>query len=80
MARDRSHPRSATALALWNLRWPAVYLCGPVVGVLLVHLLFGLPGALWLLAGVFFLFSLLLFGILLRGETRRIRTAALRHR
>lgn len=80
MAPDRSRPHSATTLALWNLRWPAVYLCGPVVGVLLVHLWFGLPGGLWLLAGVFFLFSLLLFGILLRGETRRLRAAAMRHR
>lgn len=42
----------------------------PVVGVLLVHQLFGLPDTLRLLAGVFFL-----FGILLRVKRQRIRAA-----
>lgn len=74
----RSAP--AGARALWNLRWPAAYLCGPVIGVLLVNLLFGLPSRLWLLAGGFFIFSLLLFGILLRGEIRRLRATTTRHR
>ena len=64
---------SAGAQALWNLRWPAVYLCGPVLGVLLINLWFGLPGKLWPLAAAFFAFSLVLFGILLRGELRRVR-------
>lgn len=74
----RSAP--AGAQALWNLRWPAVYLCGPLVGVLMIDLFFGLPGRLWLLAGGFFMFSLLLFGILMRGETRRLRAATARQR
>lgn len=69
----------AGAQALWNLRWPALYLCGPVLGVLLVNLWFGLPGKLWPMAGGFLIFSLVLFGILIRGETRRVR-GKMRHR
>lgn len=79
---QRGSVRSASAgtQALWNLRWPALYLCGPLVGVVLVDVFFGLPGRLWLLAGGFFMFSLLLFGILMRGETRRLRAATARQR
>lgn len=79
MERASKRGTPVSAQALWNMRWPALYLCGPVVGLLLIDLLFGLPGRLWLLAAGFFLFSLLLFGILIRGETRRLR-AAPRHR
>lgn len=61
------------------MRWAGLYLCGPVVGLLMVDMLLGLPGRLWLLAALFFTFSLVLFGILIRGETRRIQGAA-RHR
>lgn len=73
MRRDSPRPLSVRTQALWNMRWPAVYLCGPVAGLLLIDLFFGLPGKLWLLAAGFFIFSLMLFGILLRGETQRLR-------
>lgn len=65
---------SARVQALWNMRWPAAILCGPMLGVLLVALWFGLPDRLWPLAGGFFLFSLVLFGILVRGEIQRVRS------
>lgn len=61
--------------AAWNMRWPAVFLCGPVLGVLMIESFFGLPRQLWLPAVGFFVFSLALFGILVRGEIRRIRHA-----
>lgn len=65
---------SAGAQSLWNLRWPAVYLCGPVLGVLLINLWFGLPSKLWFVAALFFVFSLLLFGVLMRAEIRQVRS------
>ena len=58
--------------AIWNLRLLGLFLLGPVVGVLLVNAIFGLPGALRLLAGAMFLFSLALFAVLVRGERRRL--------
>ena len=58
--------------AVWNLRLLGLFLLGPVLGVLLVDAIFGLPGALRLLAGCMFLFSLALFAILVRGECRRL--------
>ena len=64
----------AGAQALWNLRWPAVYLSGPVLGVLLINLWFGLPNQLWFVAAIFFVFSLVLFGVLIRAEIRQVRS------
>jgi hypothetical protein len=60
-------------VALWHMRWPAVYICGPVVGLVLVNLFFGLPDHLWFLAAGFFGFSAILYAILVRGEIRRLR-------
>lgn len=62
--------------AIWHMRVPALFICGPVLGVLMIESFFGLPRHLWYLAAGFFLFSLVLFGILVRGEIRRIRRAA----
>lgn len=64
---------SVGAQALWNLRWPAVYVCGPVLGVLLINLWFGLPDELWFVAAILFVFSLMLFGVLLRAEICQVR-------
>lgn len=61
------------AVALWHMRWPAVFICGPVLGLVMVNTFFGLPGPLWLVAAGYFLFSLMLFTILVRGEVRRLR-------
>lgn len=68
--------QQALVQALWNMRWPAVFICGPLLGVIMIELLFGLPQHLWLPAAGFFIFSLVLFSILVRGELRRIRHTA----
>lgn len=59
--------------ALWNMRLPALIICGPLLGLVMLDLFYGLPGKLWLLAGGFFVFSLFLFAILVRGEIHRLR-------
>lgn len=59
--------------ALWHMRWPAVFVCGPVLGLLMVNLFFGLPGHLWFLGAGFFAFSVILLFILVRGEVQRLR-------
>lgn len=69
----RPAARSLWARALWNMRWPAVYICGPVLGLVMVNLFFGLPGHLWFVAAGFFGFSVVLFGILVHGEVQRLR-------
>lgn len=66
------HPRAIRAQAFWNMRWPTLYLCSPLLGILLVNLWFGVPSGLWLMAGGFFIFSLMLLGILIRAEMRRV--------
>lgn len=68
--------RGATLRALWNLRALGLFLVGPVAGLGLVAATFGLPPALLALAGGFLLFSLSLFGLLVRGERRRLCRAA----
>lgn len=62
--------------AIWNMRLAALIICGPLIGLVLLDRFYGLPGKLWLLAGGFLLFSLFLFGILVRGEIHRLRHAA----
>lgn len=57
---------------VWNLRWLALFLLGPVVGVALVSAVFGLPGELEVAAAGMFLLSLGLFGVLFKGEARRL--------
>ncbi|WP_162622872.1 hypothetical protein [Salinisphaera orenii] len=59
--------------ALWNMRLPAVFILGPLVGLFMVSLIFGLSGQLWLLGLGFFAFSCVLFGILVNGEIKRLR-------
>lgn len=56
----------------WNLRPLGLLLAGPLLGLGLVAGLFGLaPGLGWLAGGVLLL-SLSLFGVLARGEWRRL--------
>lgn len=59
--------------ALWNMRWPAVFICGPILGLVMVNLFFGLPAHLWLVAVGFLALVLVLFVILVRGEVQRLR-------
>ncbi|WP_428394526.1 hypothetical protein [Lichenicoccus sp.] len=65
--------RSTRALrVLWNLRLLGLFLIGPVVGVLLGGVIFGLPDDLRWAAVIAFLVSLSLFGMLAKGEWRRL--------
>ena len=67
-ADDRRQARQV----LWNLRGLVLFLVGPVIGVCLVAAIFGLPEGLQVLAGIMFLFSLGMLGLLFRGEWRRL--------
>ncbi len=59
-------------LVLWNLRVLGLFLVGPIAGVVLGGAIFGMPeGQRWA-AAVAFAISLSLFGILARGEWRRL--------
>lgn len=62
-----------TVKAAWNMRLPAVFICGPVLGLIMIEITFGLPDRLWLPAAGFLALSLVLFGVLVRGEIKRIR-------
>ena len=65
--------RATRALqVIWNLRLLGLFLIGPVVGILLGGVIFGLPDDLrWAAAGGL-LISLSLFGMLAKGEWRRL--------
>ncbi len=72
-----SAPRGPDRLQLagrvaWNLRGLALFLVGPVVGVGLGGAIFGMPTDLIWAAAVAFLISLSMFGLLVRGEWRRL--------
>lgn len=56
----------------WNLRGLALFLIGPVVGVALGGAIFGMPTDLVWAAAIAFLISLSMFGLLARGEWRRL--------
>lgn len=64
------HP---VARALWNLRWLGLFAIGPVTGVVLLDLVFGLPGQLIPLAGGGMLLMIFLFAFLFASEYRRLR-------
>lgn len=59
---------SPTIKALWRLRAMALFFIGPVAGVVLVQLIFGLPKILWWSAGGMGLFMLSIFLILVLKE------------
>ena len=63
---------NASLRAVWNLRALALFLLGPVVGVILGAVVFGMPEALVRVAAGMFLFSLAMLAILVRGERRRL--------
>jgi len=62
-----------TLQALWRLRAMALFLIGPAFGVVLVHLIFGLPQILWWSAGAMSLFMLSIFLILVLKERAIIK-------
>ena len=57
---------------LWNLRGLGLFLIGPAIGVWAAASIFGMPRGLQALAGLTFLFSLGIMGLLVRGEWRRM--------
>ena len=57
---------------LWSFRGLGLFLIGPVIGVLIVAVVFGLPRGLQISAFVMFLFSLGTYAVLVRGEWRRL--------
>lgn len=61
--------------ALWNLRVLGLFLVGPVLGVVLVDVIFGLPRDVRLAATAMFLVSLSMLGLLVRTEWRRLARA-----
>lgn len=73
----RAKPASTpTARALWNVRWPALFIGAPLLGLVMIELIFGLPQLLLLPAAAFLVLNLVLFAVLLRSEFKRIRRAA----
>ena len=78
-------PRGADRLrilgqVLWNLRMLGLFLVGPGLGVALVGAIFGLAPHLYGAAAGMFGLTLGLFALLARGEWRRLRREAERHR
>ncbi len=65
-------PLRRAGRVVWNLRVLALFLLGPVAGVIMSAAIFGLPDDLRWAAGVALLISLSLFGMLARGEWRRL--------
>ena len=60
----------------WNLRGLALFLIGPAAGIGLGAAIFGLPTDLIWAAAIMFLISLSLFGLLARGEWRRVAASS----
>jgi uncharacterized membrane protein len=59
-------------LVVWNLRVLGLFLIGPAVGIAVGGIIFGLPVDIRWMAVAMFLLSLSLFGVLARGEWRRV--------
>ena len=71
---DVSHWRRGrrALLVIWNLRVLGLFLVGPIVGVVLGGVIFGMPEDQRWAAAAAFAISLSLFGILAKGEWRRL--------
>lgn len=63
-------------VALWRLKGLSLFMVGPAIGIVLVHLIFGLPAALWWSAGAMSLLMLALFMILVVKERARIAASS----
>ncbi len=55
-------------LACWNLRGAGLFLAGPIAGLALLALTFGMNAGMQRIAFGMVVFSLALFGILIKGE------------
>ena len=58
--------------AFWNMRLAALFAAGPLAGLALQSLIFSLPSGLWRMALCMVAFLILGFGVLLKGEYRRL--------
>jgi hypothetical protein len=58
--------------ACWNLRLAALFAAGPIAGLVLLALTFGMTIAMQRMAIGMAAFSLVLFGILIKGEYDRL--------
>ena len=63
---------SLTARAIWRLRGMMLFLIGPAAGLVLVHLIFGLPPALWWSAGGMSIVMLVIFVLMVINERKLI--------
>ena len=59
-------------LACWNLRYAGLFLAGPVGGLLLLPLVFGITIGMVRIALGMVVFTVALFGILIKGEYDRL--------
>lgn len=68
--------RSPTLSALWHLRGLALFTLGPVIGLVLVDLIFGLPPALrWQAGGMGLFMAGLYLYLILKERAALIRSA-----
>lgn len=67
-------PTALLVQALWNQRLAGLFFLGPPISVTLVGIIFHLPDNLELIALGMFLLTMTLFGILVRGECRNLRS------
>ena len=58
--------------ACWNLRYAGLFLAGPVAGLALLALIFGMSAGMARMALGMVVFTAALFGILLKGEYDRL--------
>ena len=58
--------------ACWNLRFAGLFAAGPVAGLFLLAATFGMTTGMRRMALVMVLFTLLLFGLLVKGEYDRL--------
>jgi positive regulator of sigma E activity len=59
-------------LACWNVRSASLFMIGPIAGLLLLALTFGVLAGMQRIAFGMVAFSLALFGILIKGEYNRL--------
>ena len=59
-------------LACWNLRLASLFMGGPIAGLVLLALIFGMSGTMRTMALGMIVFSLALFAILIKGEYDRL--------
>lgn len=70
--------RRRALAACWNLRFAGLFAAGPIAGLVPLAAIFGMTVGMRLMAIGMVLFSLALFGILMKGEYDRLSRLARR--